>query len=347
MTTFPTDVEVGIVAHNARATIGQVLDSLTGAGCPESNILVVDVGSSDGLHTWLGETRPVIRRLSLDRNSGPGPGRNLAIRAATRPYVFLMDADVEVEPDTVALLRHEMARDPGIAVGSPVVVHLDRPDVIQYAGTWLHFICEAINPWLDRPLRERSEASVDLGCASTCGLLLRRDVAIHVGLFDERYFIGKEDGDFTHRVKLSGHRIVEPPHARVRHRSRPRNDWLFYFQIRNRWHFLLKNYELRTLVVIAPALVVHEALQLAALTWKGYLGVYLRALLGLIRMLPALPGDRSLVARIRVVHDRAVLRAGPMVVRDDVGPGPSARARVLYDAWLQSYWRVAQRLLPA
>ena len=121
--------------------------------------------------------------------------------------------------------------------------------MIQYAGGGLHYICEAINPWLDRPLAERGPAPLDIGAAPTCGLLLDRQAAIDVGLFDERYFIGKEDGDFTHRICLAGYRILELPEALVLHRSRPRGTWLFYYQIRNRWHFMLKNYQWRTLML--------------------------------------------------------------------------------------------------
>jgi hypothetical protein len=47
--------------------------------------------------------------------------------------------------------------------------------------------------------------------APTCGLLLHRQLSIDIGLFDERYFIGKEDGDFTHRMRLANYRILELP----------------------------------------------------------------------------------------------------------------------------------------
>ena len=48
-----------------------------------------------------------------------------------------------------------MAGDGAIGIGSPIVVHAGDPATIQYAGGSLHFICEAINPWMDRPLAER------------------------------------------------------------------------------------------------------------------------------------------------------------------------------------------------
>jgi GT2 family glycosyltransferase len=343
MSDFPTDVTVAIVAHNAMSCLGACVESLRRAGCPDRQMIVVDVASTDGLQAWLAREAPEAVCLRLDRNDGPSPGRNAGIRRAATPYVLLMDADVQVEPDTVSILYEAMRRDPAVAVGSPVVVHADRPDVIQYAGTGLHFICEATNPYLDHPLAERGDDPRVIGVASTCALLLDRQVAIDVGLFDERYFIGKEDGDFTHRVTVAGRAILELPQARVRHRTKPRGTWLFYYQIRNRWHFLLKNYEWRTLVWIAPALAVHEILQLALLVGRGHGLTWLKAVWGLIALLPSLPRDRALMRRIRRRRDPDVLVDGPMVVRSDLAGGALGRLLDLYQRGLAAYWRLLRR----
>ncbi len=241
------------------------------------------------------------------------------------PYVFLMDADVQVEPDAIQRLRTAMAGDATIGIGSPIVVHAGDPGSIQYAGGSLHFICEAINPWMNRPLAERGSARADVGVASGNGLLIDRAAALAIGLFDERYFMGKDDGDFTHRMRIAGYRILELPDALLRHGSRPRSDWLFYYQIRNRWHFMLKNYQWRTLLAILPCLAVHEPLQLLMLHAKGHGGTYWKAVRGLIAMLPDLPRDRAEVKRFRRLPDGALLNSDRLIVRDDLMT-PLARA---------------------
>jgi hypothetical protein len=344
MADFPADVDVVIVSHNGRATVGDTLASLEAARCPVSQIIIVDVASTDTTAEWLRQAWPQVQQIRLDKNFGPSPGRNAGLIAATRPYVFLMDADVTVEAETVQLLRAAFDVDPSIGIGSPIVVHASRPDVIQYAGTGLHFICEAINPWLDRPLGERGDAPADIGVASTCALLIDKARAMRYGLFDERYFIGKEDGDFTHRAKLAGYKIWEMPQAIVRHRSRPRGTWLFYFQIRNRWHVMLKNYEWRTLICLLPALAVHETLQAVALVVRGHGRTYLKAVIGLIQMLPSLPADRAAVKRMRVRHDAAVLWSDQMVAREDlVGNKLLRRGKAAYEWLLTQYWRLLTR----
>jgi GT2 family glycosyltransferase len=259
-----------------------------------------------------------------------------------------MDADVLVAPDAVQQMHAAMCADATVKVGSTVVVHLDRPDVIQYAGCALHFMCEAVNPWIDRTLAERGPDARDIGVAPACALLLERDAAIAVGLFDERYFMGKDDGDFTHRIKMAGHSILEVPSALALHRTRPRGTWLFYYQIRNRWHFILKNYEWRTIVALVPALLVHEPLQLAILAVKGHLWTYLKAVAGLVAMLPDLRRDRALTRRIRRRSDRQLLVSGPLIVRSDLtGSGLMLRGKAAYERALTAYWHFLTRTVLA
>lgn len=341
---FPDDVEVAIVSHNNLSKLPGTLQSLADSGCPRDRITVVDVLSTDGTGDWLAREWSGVRTTRLEYNDGPSPGRNVGIRDARLPYVLLMDADVLMHPDATWRLREALRVNLRARCGSPIVVHADRPDTIQYAGGALHFICEAINPWLDRPLAERGTDVLDIGAAPTCALLLHRATSIEIGLFDERYFIGKEDGDFTHRIKMAGHSILEVPDALAFHHSRPRGTWLFYYQIRNRWHFILKNYQKRTILAIIPPLLVHEPLQFAVLALKGYAGVYFKALFGLIALLPSLPRDRALAKRIRRRADRDLLVSGRLIVRDDLAGNLLVRhGKSLYERALAGYWSLLTR----
>jgi GT2 family glycosyltransferase len=345
--TFPEDVGVAIVCYNNRETLGATLASLAAAGCPASRVLVVDGGSTDWTVDWLRETHPEVRIHRLETNAGPNPGRNIAIRETPQPYVFLMDADVRVQPETIQRLRTAVGPDRSIGIGSPIVVHASDPQTIQYAGGSLHFICEAINPWMNRPLAERGPANADVGVASGNGLLIDRAAAVAVGLFDERYFMGKDDGDFTHRMRIGGYRILEVPGALVLHGSRPRSDWLFYYQLRNRWHFMLKNYQRRTLIAIAPCLIVHEPLQLIVLHLKGHGGTYWKAVRGVIAMVPDLRRDRAVVARFRKLPDGALLKSDRLIVREDLMTPLARIGKGVYEGWLAGYWSLLRHTVLA
>jgi GT2 family glycosyltransferase len=339
---FPADVSVAVVTHNSGATIDAVLAAIAATGCPAERTFVVDVASTDGTRDRVLERLGAPQLLTLPTNEGPNPARNLALSRSPTPYLLLVDSDVFLEPGAPAALRAEM-NGARVAVAAPVVVHAATPEVIQYAGGGLHFICEAVNPWMDRPVGERGTGSLEIGAAPGAALLVDCAAAAVVGGFDERYFLGKEDGDFLHRLRIAGYHLRESGHARIRHQTRPRTTWLFMYQVRNRWHFLLRNYQARTLIVLAPALAVHELLQLAALTAKGHAGAWLRAWRSLMPMLRTLGADRTAVAAYRRTGDRRLLRDDPLVVRADLG-GAGGLKR-LYDAWLRVYWRLASPLL--
>ena len=346
MKEFPKDVSVAIVTHNALNYIPSTLESLKVAGCPNHQITIIDVASTDGCPDWVESQWDGVHVLRLDFNDGPCPARNLGITRATTPYVLIMDSDVMVEPDTVPLLRMSMDRDPSIAIGSPVVVYAKQPDTIQYAGTSLHFMCEAVNLWQGKSISMIGTEPQDIGCASGCALLIARDAAIKVGLFDERYFTGKEDGDFTHKIKLAGYRIVEVPTARVVHDVSPRSRKLFKQQIRNRWYFMLKNYQLKTLFLLMPALLMHELLQIALLTYKGHLADYLKAIFGLIKMLPSLPSDRASIAKFRICNDQELLVSGAMIVREDMlNNSFLGHSKKIYDVILENYWKFIRKMM--
>jgi GT2 family glycosyltransferase len=342
---FPDDVGVAIVCHNNRESLAATMASLDATGCPRDRMLIVDAASTDGTIEWLRAAYPEARVRALPRNDGPNPGRNIGIRETTQPYVFLMDADVRVQPDTVQRLRSAM--DAGVGISSPIVVHANDPATIQYAGGSLHFLCEAINPWVNRPLLDRGTAPADVGVASGNGLLIDRRAALAVGLFDERYFMGKDDGDFTHRMRIAGYRIVELPNALLLHGSRPRSDWLFYYQIRNRWHFMLKNYQWRTLIAILPCLAVHEPLQLVVLHAKGYGGTYWQALGGLIAMLPSLASDRAAVKGFRKLPDGVLLGSDRLIVREDLMTPLTRLGKGVYERCLTAYWSLLRRTVLA
>jgi GT2 family glycosyltransferase len=345
---FPADVAVAIVAHDSRDALPATLHALAAARCPPDRITVVDIASTDGTAEWLARDHPRVRTRRLDRNAGPNPGRNIGITEASQPLVLLMDADVRIAPDTVQRLRAAMHGDRAIKVGSPIIVDQQQPDRIQYAGGAIHFICEAVNPWAGRTLAERGPAPQNVGAASACALLIDRQAAVEIGLFDERYFMGKDDGDFIHRMRIAGHKVWEVPQAIALHHTRQRSDWMFYYQIRNRWHFILKNYQGRTILALIPVLLIHEPLQLVVLTVKGHLGTYVRAIGGLLRLLPSLPRDRAFVRRIRRVRDRDLLVSAPIVVRDDLTSTALARhGKKSYDGMLIRYWRLLTGTTPA
>ena len=159
MTDFPADIDVAIVAHNNLPVLPAALASLVDAGCPPDRITVVDVASTDGSADWLARDWSAVRVRRLARNDGPSPGRNVGITGASRRFVLLLDADVRIHPDAVRHLHAAMIADDRIKVGSPIVVHADRPDLIRTPAARCTSSARRSTPWLDRPLPSAADPS--------------------------------------------------------------------------------------------------------------------------------------------------------------------------------------------
>jgi len=70
---FPADIDVVIVAHDNLEPLRATLDSIAAAGCPPSQVMLVDVASTDGTSAWVAEQWPGVRLIRLDVNNGPTP----------------------------------------------------------------------------------------------------------------------------------------------------------------------------------------------------------------------------------------------------------------------------------
>ncbi len=343
---FPEDVSAAVVAHNAIGTLAACMNGLAETGCPPKRITVYDVASTDGTRDWLAEHYPQVKRVHLQENQGPNPARSLAVTQSRKPFVLLLDADVQLLPDTAMKLREMIGENDRIAVATPVVLYSDRPDTVQYSRTWVHFLAEASAEVDDKPLAQLAGQTERVGLASGCAPMIRKDAAVVVGLFEPRYFFGKTDGEFAYRVTIGGFDIVEPASAQVLHHHHKRGSMYFKHQLRNRWHFMLKDFQLRTLVAITPVLLIHEPALFVLLLVMGKGGDYFRALGSLAGLLPTLGRDRRAVKRARRRHDWQVLRGDRLVVPTGINRGGTLGALIsLYRVCLSGYWCCARWVL--
>jgi glycosyltransferase involved in cell wall biosynthesis len=101
-------VSIVVPIFNARSYLERCLRSVMAQSCGELECLLVDDGSTDGglelaeraLAAYAGPVE--FRILRHDRNRGQSAARNTGIRAATGDYLYFLDSDDEIFPDTVA-----------------------------------------------------------------------------------------------------------------------------------------------------------------------------------------------------------------------------------------------------
>ena len=94
----PVKISVVIPVFNEVETIGKVIDRVLNCGF-DVEVIVVDDASTDGTRDFLGTfEHPRVRCFFHSINRGKGAALRLGFAAATNPYVFVQDADLEYDP---------------------------------------------------------------------------------------------------------------------------------------------------------------------------------------------------------------------------------------------------------
>jgi hypothetical protein len=217
------DVTVVVVTHDALPWIDRCLESVRGY-----ETIVVDNASSDGTATHVREHFPDVRVIE-EENRGMGGGNNVGMRAADGRYFFLLNADAWVVGDGVEQLAALADARPDVAVVAPRLLNTDGslqrsargdPTLWRLATEYLFVRKLAPNSPRLNPLYvggfahdETREVDWVYGAA----LLVRREAADAVGLFDEDFFMFSEETDWMYRFRGAGWKVVFTPDAEVVH----------------------------------------------------------------------------------------------------------------------------------
>lgn len=337
-------VTVGIVNYNGMATLPATIDAVKALDYPAFDIVVADNHSADGSRQWLQQTHPDVRCLALESNRGLPGARNALLDATATPYILIIDNDITPQPDVLTYLLDVMRTTPDAAVCHPEIVDATDPNVHRYNGGVIHYLCALVE-------REGPDAGVirpkteTYDVISGGALLIRRTAATVVGNFDADYFFNWEDGDFTARLTLAGYRCLNVPAAVVHHIGKPRGASRVFHMVRNRWYFIFKLYAWRTILLIAPALLLFELSQAAFALLNGASGAYLRGNWAAIRDLPAILRKRRTFQPLKSKRDRDWLHAGDLYIPPAMLKNKALlQLQRLYIGVLNGYWRLVRPL---
>jgi GT2 family glycosyltransferase len=341
-------VTVGVVNFNGKDVLPSTLHSILNQSYPDFQVLVVDNNSTDGSREWLrqweGDHCPQIRCIFLPENSGSAAGRGLILKEAKTDYVFFVDNDILVNPDALYLLVEAMQKHPGTAACHPEICAPDDPYVYHYNGGWIHYLGVYISR--ERPGDPGSRPEIEVFSVTSGGaLLVKREIALEVGGFDEDFFFNMEDGDFTARITLAGYLCVNVPRAQVIHNNKPRSKSKVFYQVRNRLFLMFKLYSWRTLLLSAPTLLLFELIQAAFLVSRGAGKDYFKANVAFISSLPAVLKKRKVYQKLKKLDDREWLRSGEMYVPHALVRESSIKPVMkLFGDLFALYWKLASRL---
>ena len=157
---------------------------------------------------------PKIRILQNQRNVGYTKAANRGARASSGKYLCFLNSDTLVPSRWLERLL-SVLQQPGVGAVAPLSKKHGYPydwppKFLPIREETVSLTDQAVERWN----KNRTEEVKSLW--GFC-LLLTREVMWNVGFFDERFFFGCEDVDFSLRLQLHGYRLLRANHLFIHH----------------------------------------------------------------------------------------------------------------------------------
>ncbi len=330
-----------MLAYGAEEWLEQAVAAVLGSSGIDIDVVVVDNGcTSDAVAHVKGLTG--VRVSTPESNLGFAGGCVRGGAGATGEYLAFVNSDAIVAPGALAQLVVVAAEaDVGFAMGS--IRLADSPELINSAGNPLHFAGLSWAGGFGEPAACHAERrSVIAG--SGCCFVIRRELWEDLGGFADEYFAYAEDTELSLRLWQRGRTVEYVPDAVVLHHYQfSRNERKLYLLERNRAILLLTTYQRRSLMVLAPMLLLTEILMLGAAIAGGWGAAKLRGWRWLWRHRGWIRARRALIQRERVIPDSVIFRR--VTGRFDPANVPAPPGIGVFNAVMSGYWAVARKML--
>jgi GT2 family glycosyltransferase len=334
-------VSAVIVAFGAEPWLERSVSAAVDSDGVDVEVVLVDNGCTDGAVDRL-DGQPGVQVVRPGSNLGFAGGCNAGVERASGELIALVNPDALVEPGALAALV-AVARQPDVGIATASVRLADDPSRLNSAGNEIHFSGVSWSGHFQE-LADDHDAARDVAAASGAALAVRAETWRDLGGFSPEFFAYYEDADLSLRAWQRGLRVVFVPDAVAVHRYEfGRRPEKFFLLERNRLIMVLSCFEARTLLVLAPVLLVLELGFLLMGMSQGWGRQKVRSWLWLLTHCRDLRARRRRVQSQRRVADSALLH----LLAEDLLPG-----NLPPPAWfgpvnwvLRGYWRVALRLL--
>lgn len=225
----------------------ELLDSLRRSAYKNIEVIVVDNGSKENPRAIINEKYPEVKVIVSGKNLGFAGGNNLGIQAAQGKYLFFLNNDTEIDPNTFQPLIALFESTPDAGIASPKILYFNSDETIQYVG------CSNINPYTGRNRREgfkeKDQGQYDTlrttDLAHGAAMMVPRSVVDQVGFMPELFFLYYEELDWCETIKDAGFKIYVVPESKIYHKesmSVGKNSTLkTYYMTRNRLLFMRRH----------------------------------------------------------------------------------------------------------
>ena len=250
-------------------------------------------------------------------NPGFGGGCNLAVKRATGKYLFFLNPDVWLEPDCLEQLYTAAEKGKAGAAGL-LVLEYEDDTYWSRGGAAFDFCGNVVVP-------RRGHVPETLFVAHGF-YFIRKDLFLHIGGYDDTFFLYGEEMDLSWRVWAAAETIIHVPTARIHHRGEATenpaggtkviemrtSESKRFFANRNQLLTILKDAQHILLLLLFPAiaLILAEGLGGAILLrrWSFFSRTCWQALCGCWKLRDHVRRERKRIKSFRKRGDFWILR---------------------------------------
>ncbi|MBO7317623.1 MAG: glycosyltransferase family 2 protein [Bacteroidales bacterium] len=221
-------LSVVLICWNSLNYLREALASLqeTLTASTESEIIIIDNGSTDGTDTFIATHYPQVTYRRLPENRGVAYARNRGIELAQGQYVWLLDDDTIANSEALNEMLQYMHTHPQCGIcgcrllnanGETQESYKPYPSLAIKVRNVLQSRLGGNTP-ADYYAREIAlgtpfEPTYIIGACQ----LIRREVIVQIGLLDEKIFYGPEDADYCIRARKAGWHTAYLPQVGIVH----------------------------------------------------------------------------------------------------------------------------------
>lgn len=310
-------VSIVIPAYNAAEHFEDCLGSIFSQTFKEFEVIWVDSASIDDSVQQISGRYPQVKLIVLTSNIGYRGGINVGARAARGEYLVICNQDTAMNRDWLAQMVASIEADPSVGIVAPMILMFGDRTVINEAGNTLHFTGLYGSRGLGCSVTEFGNPEV-IATMSGCCFLIRRELWEKLGGFSEDFdqldtgwHASFEDVDLAWRAQLIGYAVMFCPQAIMCHKyeakGMPPERFCSYEW--GRYLVILRNYELKTLVLLIPSLLIWEfgAWLYAIVKGQRWLIHKIRVMHWLITNITKLKQMRYRIQSMRIVSDRDII----------------------------------------
>jgi GT2 family glycosyltransferase len=215
------NVTVVVVTYNAISWISSCLKSVS-----SYEVILIDNSSTDGTLHFVEEHFSNVTIVKQEKNLGFGKANNIGIKKAYEDgadYVFLLNQDAWVEPDTIEKLVQAHQNEFTYGVISPM--HLNgRGDALDYKFSIYIQPSRCKNLYSDIYLNTIKNELYEIGFVNAAAWLISRECIEKVGGFNPSFFLYGEDDNYLQRVYFHSLKVGIHPKCVIYHDRESKTD---------------------------------------------------------------------------------------------------------------------------